>query len=115
MRTTLCCLFLLFFCSPQDILAEVDPSETTPIAPFRITDSLYYVGSEDLASYLVVTPKGNILINANLASSPPQIRASVEKLGFTGVTPKFCSTAKPTPTMWVEQRRWFGRPMQRTW
>ncbi|MGC2583943.1 MAG: subclass B3 metallo-beta-lactamase, partial [Acidobacteriaceae bacterium] len=45
-------------------------------------DNLYYVGSQDLASYLVVTPKGNILINANLASSPPQIHASVEKLGF---------------------------------
>ena len=82
MRTTLYCLLLLLFCSPQSILAEGKPSETTPIAPFRITDNLYYVGSEDLASYLVVTPKGNILINANLASSPPQIRASVEKLGF---------------------------------
>ncbi|HZR57487.1 MAG TPA: subclass B3 metallo-beta-lactamase [Terriglobales bacterium] len=82
MRTTLYCLFLLLFCSPQNILAAIKPSETTPIAPFRITDNLYYVGSEDLASYLVVTPKGNILINANLASSPPQIRASVEKLGF---------------------------------
>jgi metallo-beta-lactamase class B len=40
------------------------------------------VGSKDLASYLVVTPGGNILINANLDSSPPLIRASVEKLGF---------------------------------
>jgi len=68
--------------SPKSILAEIDPSWTTPIAPFRIADNLYYVGSEDLASYLVVTPKGNILINANLASSPPQIRASMEKLGF---------------------------------
>ena len=34
------------------------------MAPFRITDNPYYVGSEDVASYLVVTPKGNILINA---------------------------------------------------
>ncbi|MFT4112460.1 subclass B3 metallo-beta-lactamase [Silvibacterium sp.] len=59
-----------------------DPAWTTPITPFRIADNLYYVGSKDLASYLVVTVKGNILINANLASSPPQIRASVEKLGF---------------------------------
>jgi metallo-beta-lactamase class B len=73
-------LFLGLF-SPT-ILAQIDPSWTTPIAAFRISDNLYYVGSEDLASYLVVTPKGNILINANLASSPPQIRASVEKLGF---------------------------------
>lgn len=62
--------------------AQTQPSWTTPIAPFRIADNLYYVGSQDLASYLVVTLKGNILINANLDSSPPQIRASVEKLGF---------------------------------
>jgi metallo-beta-lactamase class B len=82
MRTMLSCLFLLLFGSPQSILAELNPSWTTTIAPFQIADNLYYVGSEDLASYLVVTPKGNILINANLDSSPPQIRASVEKLGF---------------------------------
>ena len=40
------------------------------------------MGSQDLAGYLVITPKGNILINANLATSPSQIRASVEALGF---------------------------------
>src|SRR5215469_1840194 len=62
--------------------AATDPKWTTPIAPFQIADNLYYVGSQDLASYLVATPEGNILINANLVTSPPQIRASVEKLGF---------------------------------
>ena len=55
---------------------------TTPIAPFQISDNLYYVGSRDLAAYLVVTPQGNILINANLESSPLQIRHSVQQLGF---------------------------------
>ncbi len=55
---------------------------TTPIAPFHISGNLYYVGSRDLAAYLVVTPKGNILINANLESSPALIRKSVEQLGF---------------------------------
>ena len=82
MRTILSCLILLLFCSPESLHAETNPSWTTPIAPFQIADNLYYVGSKDLASYLIATPKGNILINANLASSPPQIRASVEKLGF---------------------------------
>lgn len=62
--------------------AETNPSWTTPLPPFRIADNLYYVGSQDLAAYLVTTPAGNILINANLETSPPQIRASVEKLGF---------------------------------
>src|SRR5579863_104708 len=82
MRATAVRLLLVFFSTCTLAHAAIDPSWTTPIPPFQIADNLYYVGSEDLASYLVVTPKGNILINANLASSPPQIRASVEKLGF---------------------------------
>lgn len=55
---------------------------TAPLEPFPISDTLYYVGSRDLAAYLVVTPEGNILINSNLESSPPQIRGSIERLGF---------------------------------
>lgn len=62
--------------------AQVKPEWTEPLAPFRIADNLYYVGSRDLAAYLVVTPQGDILINSNLESSPPQIRKSVEQLGF---------------------------------
>ncbi len=73
---------LVLFCTSVLAHAGTNPLWTTPIAPFQIADNLYYVGSQDLASYLVVTPKGNILIDANLTSSPPQIRASVEKLGF---------------------------------
>jgi metallo-beta-lactamase class B len=54
----------------------------TPIAPFRIAENLYYVGSKDLASYLIVTPAGDILINSSLKASPPLIRKSIEQLGF---------------------------------
>ena len=82
MRSLLSSVLLLLFCTPVPAHAATNPSWTTPIAPFRIADNLYYVGSRDLASYLVVTPQGEILINANLATSPPQIRASVEKLGY---------------------------------
>ncbi len=73
-------LFTLLFALPA--LAQTNPAWTTPLPPFQIADHLYYVGSEDLAAYLVTTPAGNILINANLETSPPQIRASIEKLGF---------------------------------
>jgi metallo-beta-lactamase class B len=59
-----------------------NPDWLTPIAPFRIADNLYYVGSKDLASYLIVTPKGDILINSSFVESVPLIRASVEQLGF---------------------------------
>jgi metallo-beta-lactamase class B len=66
--------------------AAVDPGKhpdwMTPIAPFRIADNLYYVGSRDLASYLVVTPEGDMLVNSSLQSSPALIQKSVEQLGF---------------------------------
>src|SRR5580658_632901 len=62
--------------------ANLDPDWTTPLPPFRIAGNLFYVGSRDLASYIIATDMGLILINSNLATSPPQIRASVEKLGF---------------------------------
>jgi metallo-beta-lactamase class B len=67
---------------PFALKADVSPDWTTPFPPFHIAGNLYYVGSADLASYLVVTPQGLILINSNLASSPPLIRKSVEALGF---------------------------------
>jgi metallo-beta-lactamase class B len=62
--------------------AEINPEWTTPLPPFQIADNVYYVGSQDLGAYLVTTAAGNILVNANLETSPPQIRESVEKLGF---------------------------------
>jgi metallo-beta-lactamase class B len=82
MTRFIACLLLLVALSPLPAAAQHQPTWTTRITPFRIADNLYYVGSQDLASYLVVTRDGAILINANLATSPPQIRASVEQLGF---------------------------------
>ena len=55
---------------------------TEPFPPFRIAGNLYYVGSKGLASYLVTTPQGHILINSNLESSVAQIETSVKQLGF---------------------------------
>ena len=63
--------------------AQSSPDWTEPFPAFRIVGNLYYVGSKGLASYLIVTPDGHILINSNLESSVPQIRTSVERLGFT--------------------------------
>jgi glyoxylase-like metal-dependent hydrolase (beta-lactamase superfamily II) len=53
-----------------------------PYEPFRIAGNLYYVGTYDLASYLIVTKKGNILINTGLADSLPMIKNNIKKLGF---------------------------------
>src|SRR5580698_3246567 len=75
-------LFGMLSLSGTALHAQTSSDWTTPIAPFRIADNLFYVGSKDLASYLIVTPKGDILINSSLESSVPLIKNSVEQLGF---------------------------------
>src|SRR5215469_16300940 len=50
--------------------------------PHKIVGNLYYVGTESLGSFLIVTPEGNILINSDYEVTVPVIRDSIEKLGF---------------------------------
>ena len=61
---------------------QESPDWTTPFPPHKVIANIYYVGSQALASYLIVTPQGNILINSSLEKSVPLIRDSIEKLGF---------------------------------
>jgi metallo-beta-lactamase class B len=63
-------------------LTQNPPDWTEPFPPFRIAGNLYYVGSKGLASYLMTTPQGNILINSDLEANVPMLQASIEKLGF---------------------------------
>src|SRR5215216_3473046 len=62
--------------------APVQNDWTEPFPAFRVAGNLYYVGSRGLASYLVTTPEGHILINSNMEANVPMIRTSVESLGF---------------------------------
>jgi len=73
---------MFFLVLSSRALAQEAPNWTNPFPPYRIIGNIYYVGSQGLASYLIVTPQGNILINSNLEKSVPMIRDSVEKLGF---------------------------------
>src|SRR6185312_6152069 len=77
------CLFTSSLTAAHAALtAPPKPEWTTPLAPFRIADNLYYVGSKDLGAYLITTPAGDILINSNYVSSAPLIRQSIQQLGF---------------------------------
>ncbi|HEY7391508.1 MAG TPA: subclass B3 metallo-beta-lactamase [Bryobacteraceae bacterium] len=64
------------------LAAQNDRSWSEPFPPHRIAGNLYYVGTRGLASYLIATPQGHILINSGLESSVPMIEASVQQLGF---------------------------------
>jgi len=75
-------LIVAFLLSAGALFAQPNAAWTRTFPPFRIAGNLYYVGGEDLASYLIVTPQGDILINSNLEANVPQIKQSVESLGF---------------------------------
>src|SRR6185436_16449591 len=56
--------------------------QDTPFTPHKIIGNLYYVGTESLASFLITTPEGHILINSDYERNVPTIKDSVTKLGF---------------------------------
>ena len=68
--------------SALPVAGQVDSTWTEAFPPFHIAGNLYYVGTKALASYLVATPNGLILINSDLETNVPQIQASIEHLGF---------------------------------
>lgn len=75
----LCCLLAA---TSERVEAQATADWTKPFPPFRIAGNLYYVGSKSLASYLVTTPEGDILINPALEANVPMIEASMAQLGF---------------------------------
>ncbi|MET1057703.1 MAG: subclass B3 metallo-beta-lactamase [Pedobacter sp.] len=81
---SLLCSFISFASVAQKVKEpqHISPEWSKPYPAFRIAGNLYYVGTYDLACYLVATPEGHILINTGLAASDKMIRASIESLGF---------------------------------
>ncbi len=86
-RPSLLLIVIISLLSFPVIAQKVTEPKTTeewsrPYQPFRIAGNLYYVGTYDLASYLITTKQGHILINTGLASSASQIKKNIEALGF---------------------------------
>ena len=78
------CLFCTFQVKAQKVIPPpfVTKEWQQPYQPFRLVGNLYYVGTYDLACFLITTSKGHILINTGLAESVSQIKSNVETLGF---------------------------------
>lgn len=53
-----------------------------PFPAHKVIGNIYFVGTAGLGSYLITTPEGHFLVNSDFERTVPQIRASVEKLGF---------------------------------
>jgi metallo-beta-lactamase class B len=56
--------------------------QDTAFPPHKIIGNIYYVGTRTLASFLVTTPQGHILINSDYERNVPTVRGSIEQLGF---------------------------------
>jgi metallo-beta-lactamase class B len=63
-------------------LSPGSEAKNQPVAPFRIIDNIYYVGASDVTSYLIVTPKGMILVDGGFAETATQIEKNITTLGF---------------------------------
>src|SRR6185503_9879406 len=66
-------------------LMQDDPvsrSWNKPVEPFRIAGNIYYVGANEVTSFLITTPKGHILLDSGFKETAPMILANIEKLGF---------------------------------
>jgi metallo-beta-lactamase class B len=55
---------------------------TTRTPPVRIIDNVYWVGRVDLASYLITTPEGHILIDTGVPENADAVAESIAALGF---------------------------------
>ena len=62
--------------------AQFSGAYSQPVEPFRIVGNIYYVGALNIASYLITTPQGHILIDSGTIEMHDGIARGVEQLGY---------------------------------
>ena len=62
--------------------AQFSGPYSQPVQPFRIVGNIYYVGAVNIASYLITTPQGHILIDSGTTEMHDGIVGAIEQLGF---------------------------------
>ena len=70
------------------LLAAANPDWNRPVDPFRIAGNLYYVGANEITSYLFVTPQGHILLDGGYEETAPLILANIANIAKIGYEPK---------------------------
>jgi metallo-beta-lactamase class B len=66
----------------QEAIKETLRDWLLPFEPMKIIGNIYYVGTDLISSFLIVTPAGNILLDTGPIEMLPQVKANIEKLGF---------------------------------
>ncbi|NNE97921.1 MAG: subclass B3 metallo-beta-lactamase [Pyrinomonadaceae bacterium] len=83
-RSNFLSLLLLFLAvsTTAQVRSDADRRMNGPAEPFKIIGNIYYVGASDVASYLITTKKGHILIDGGFEETAPRIEKNIEKVGF---------------------------------
>jgi metallo-beta-lactamase class B len=61
--------------------------------PYQVVGNIYYVGSNEIAQFLITTPEGHILLDSGFEASVPRLRDNVAALGFRFQDIKFLLTS----------------------
>jgi metallo-beta-lactamase class B len=66
----------------QEGIREVLQESSQPFEPRKIVGNIYYVGTNLISAFLIVTPAGNILLDTGHVQMLSQVTANIEQLGF---------------------------------
>ncbi len=79
--------FLTLAAAFSAVMLHAQPAQNAdwhkPFPAFRVAGNLYYVGTADLAAYVLHTQQGDILINGNFPEDVPALKKSMQQVGLT--------------------------------
>lgn len=75
-------MLLLFAFSNPGQKIEIPPSWSATVPSFKVAGNIYYVGTQELASFLIATPEGHILIDSGLEQNAEAIANGIRQQGF---------------------------------
>ena len=77
-----CLLLALVACASQAGVPGNMQQWNRPFPPYRVIDNVYYVGTNEIAQFLITTPAGLILLDSGFEATVPRLRENIEALGF---------------------------------
>jgi metallo-beta-lactamase class B len=80
-RALLAALLLASCVGPHDVPWEFR-TWNGAFEPFRVAGNVYFVGTDRMGIFLITTPEGHILLDSGFEKNVPELRKSVERLGF---------------------------------
>jgi metallo-beta-lactamase class B len=78
----ICAALCLSIGAFSSVGAQTPANWTEPMAPFRVFDNLYYVGSAGISAWLITSPRGHILLDVGMPAYAASVEANIRALGF---------------------------------